>query len=94
MQNILSRIPNQVNIADDILIGVSQQEHDNTLHQVVSALAQYGITVNPKKCIIMPMKQVLWVLYSTVKEYDLTLKMLKISKKLTHQPQKKNSALS
>jgi len=36
----------------DILIGGSQQEHDNTLHQVVSVLAQYGITVNPKKCII------------------------------------------
>jgi len=45
MQNILSGITNQLNVADNILVGGSQQEHDNTLHQVVSVLAQHSISV-------------------------------------------------
>ena len=48
---MLSSIPNQVNIADDILIGGSVEEHDAALQKVLSALTSNGIIVNPDKCI-------------------------------------------
>ncbi|XP_028415679.1 uncharacterized protein K02A2.6-like [Dendronephthya gigantea] len=51
MHKMLSGVPNQVNIADDILIGGSVEEHDTTLQKVLSALTSNGITVNPDKCI-------------------------------------------
>ena len=51
MHKMLSSIPNQVNIADDILIGGSVEEHDAALQKVLSALTSNGITVNPDKCI-------------------------------------------
>ena len=51
MQKMLSGIPHQVNIADDILIGGTVEEHDEALEQVLSILKSKGITLNPKKCI-------------------------------------------
>ena len=51
MQKMLSDIPHQVNIADDILIGGTVEEHDKALEQVLSILKSNGITLNPKKCI-------------------------------------------
>ena len=51
MHKMLSGIPNQVNIADDILIGGSVEEHDAALQKVLSALTSNGITVNPDKCV-------------------------------------------
>ena len=48
---MLSGIPSQVNIADDILIGGSVEEHDAALQKVLSALTSNGITVNPDKCV-------------------------------------------
>lgn len=50
MSRILAGIPNQVNVADDILIGGSQKQHDKALEQVVLALKTNGITANPQKC--------------------------------------------
>ncbi|CAB4026068.1 Hypothetical predicted protein [Paramuricea clavata] len=51
MHKMLSGIPSQVNIADDILIGGSVEEHDAALQKVLSALTSNGITVNPDKCV-------------------------------------------
>ncbi|CAB4017637.1 Hypothetical predicted protein [Paramuricea clavata] len=51
MHKMLSGIPSQVNIADDILIGRSVEEHDAALQKVLSALTSNGITVNPDKCV-------------------------------------------
>jgi hypothetical protein len=55
MQNeifrMLAGIPNQVNVADDILVGGTQKEHDEALKQVLDTLKANGITVNPKKCV-------------------------------------------
>ena len=51
MHKMLSGIPSQVNIADDILIGGSVGEHDAALQKVLSALTSNGITVNPDKCV-------------------------------------------
>ena len=51
MQNLLAGIQNQVNLADDILIGGTVEEHDRSLEQVLTVLSQNGITLNPKKCI-------------------------------------------
>ena len=51
MQKMLSGIPHQVNIADDILIDGTVQEHDEALKQILSILESKGITSNPKKCI-------------------------------------------
>ena len=51
MHKILSSIPNQVNIADDILIGGLVEEHGAALQKVLSALTSNGITVNPDKCV-------------------------------------------
>ena len=51
MHKILSGIPNQVNITDDILIGGSVEEHDAALQKVLSALTSNGITLNPDKCV-------------------------------------------
>ena len=39
-----------MNVADDILIGGSQREHDIALREVVQALKNNGITANPTKC--------------------------------------------
>ncbi len=52
MQKMLSGIPNQVNIADNILIGGPVEEHDAALEQVLSAMASNGVTVNPGKCVL------------------------------------------
>ena len=52
MQNMLAGIPNQVNLADDILIGGTREEHDKALRQVLRVLRDKGITLNPKKCVI------------------------------------------
>ena len=46
MARILSGIPNQANVADDILIGGTEEEHDRTLDQVLKALNENNITVN------------------------------------------------
>ena len=43
--------PNQVNIANYILIGGAVEEHDAALQKVLSALTSNGITVNPDKCV-------------------------------------------
>ena len=51
MQKMLSGIRHQVNIAYDILIGGTVEEHDEALEQVLSILKSKGITLNPKKCI-------------------------------------------
>ena len=50
MARVLAGIPNQVNVADDILIGGTQAEHDKALDDVLSALDVNNITVNPTKC--------------------------------------------
>ena len=50
VHTMLSSIPNEVNIADDILIGGSVEEHDAALQKFLSALTNNGITVNPDKC--------------------------------------------
>ena len=47
MQKMLSGIPHQVNIADDILIGGTVDERDLALKQVLSVLKNRGITLNP-----------------------------------------------
>ena len=53
MQRILSDIPNQVNLSDDILIGgATMTEHDETLRKVLKRLRENGLTVNEKKCIL------------------------------------------
>ncbi|CAB4015456.1 Hypothetical predicted protein [Paramuricea clavata] len=58
---MLSGIPSQVNIADDILIGGSVEEHDAAqLQKVLSALTSNGITVNPDKC-VFDVEEVLFV---------------------------------
>ena len=49
MQKMLSDIPNQVNIADDILIGGSVEEHDAALEQVLSAMASNGVNSEPSE---------------------------------------------
>ena len=51
MQNMLSGIPNQVNISDDILVGGSPADHDEALGKVLHTLHENGITVNLKKCL-------------------------------------------
>ncbi|CAB3977109.1 Hypothetical predicted protein [Paramuricea clavata] len=51
MHKTLSGIPSQKNIADDILIGGSVEEHDAALPKVLSALTSNSITVNPDKCV-------------------------------------------
>ena len=51
MQRMLAGIPNQINMADDILIGGTPEEHDKALREVCSNLRDNGITLNPKKCI-------------------------------------------
>ncbi len=51
-QKMLSGIPNQANIAEDMLIGRSVEEHDVGLKQVLSAMASNDVTVNPAKCIL------------------------------------------
>ena len=51
MQSMLSSISNQVNIADDILIGGTVEEHDKALTEVLRTLKENGITVNVPKCI-------------------------------------------
>ena len=52
MHKMLSGIPNQVNTADDILIGGSIEEHDAALQRVLSALTSNAVlTVNPDKCV-------------------------------------------
>ena len=51
MQNMLSGIPNQVNISDDILVGGSPADHDEALGKVLHTLHENGITVNVKKCL-------------------------------------------
>ena len=52
MQKVLSRIPNQVNISDDILTGANTVEaHDKTLERVLGRLKEYGLTVKLNKCV-------------------------------------------
>ena len=51
MHKTLSGFPNQVNIANYILIGGAVEEHDAALQKVLSALTSNGITVNPDKCV-------------------------------------------
>ena len=50
MAGILSGIPNQANVADDILIGGTQEQHDKSLDQVLRTLEASNITLNAKKC--------------------------------------------
>jgi len=51
IQDILSGIPNQINISDDILIfAADPNEHDRILHLVLSKLQEHGLTVNTTKC--------------------------------------------
>ena len=52
MQKMLVDVPHQMNIADDILIGGSPEEHDSALRQVIQVLWENGYTLNIKKCII------------------------------------------
>ena len=47
MQKMLSGIPYQVNIVDDILSGTAE-EHDEALKQLLSIVKSKGITLNPK----------------------------------------------
>ena len=51
VHNLLSGNQNQVNIADDILIGGSAEEHDAALMRILSALTSNGVTVNPDKLV-------------------------------------------
>ena len=51
MQRILAGIGHQVNISDDILVGGTTEEHDQSLRKVLKALKDNGITVNLSKCI-------------------------------------------
>ena len=51
MRNILAGIPNQINIADDILIAGSVEEHDRALELVLSRLRDNSMTVNTGKCL-------------------------------------------
>ena len=51
MSRILSGIPNQMNVSDDILIGGSKETHDVALDRVLAALARNNITVAPAKCL-------------------------------------------
>jgi hypothetical protein len=51
LQRILAGIPHQFNVADDILIGGTVEEHDRALREVCSVLRAKGITLNPDKCV-------------------------------------------
>ena len=51
MHKMLSGISNQVNIADDILIGGPVEQHDVAMEKVLSALGSNRFTVNPNKCV-------------------------------------------
>ena len=51
MVRLLAGIPNQANVADDILIGGTQADHDGALDLVLNALDTNNITVNTKKCL-------------------------------------------
>ena len=50
MRSILAGIPNQINIADDILIAGSVKEHNQALELVLARLQANGMTVNAGKC--------------------------------------------
>ena len=65
MHKMLSGISNQVNIADDILIGGSVEEHDAALGQVLAALKTNGITVNTQKCVFdVEEVRFVWLVFS------------------------------
>ena len=51
LRKMLAGIANQLNMADDILIGGSVKEHDKALEEVCRVLGLHGITLNPKKCV-------------------------------------------
>ena len=51
LQRILVGSSNQMNKADDIMIGGTVEGHDSALFEVCSKLKKEGITLNPKKCI-------------------------------------------
>ena len=51
LQRILAGSPNQMNMADDIMIGGTVEGHDSALFEVCSQLNKAGIRLNPKKCI-------------------------------------------
>ena len=51
LQRILAGIANQFNMADDILVGGTIEEHDEALEEVCTKLKEAGITLNPEKCI-------------------------------------------
>ena len=51
LQRILAGTPNQTNMADDIMVGGSIQQHDEALMNVCEKLSKAGITLNPDKCI-------------------------------------------
>lgn len=51
IRQILEGIPGQINMTDDILVyGATDQEHDDSLMQVLTRLEEHGITLNSEKC--------------------------------------------
>ena len=51
MYRLSSDIPNQVNIAEDILIGSTVAKHDVALNCILSKLAEDGITLKVPKSV-------------------------------------------
>ena len=51
MYRLSSDIPNQVNIAEDILIGSTVAKHDVALNCVLSKLAEDGVTLKVPKSV-------------------------------------------
>ena len=51
LQRILAGIENQFNMANDILVGRTIEEHDEALEEVCTKLKEACITLNPEKCI-------------------------------------------
>lgn len=51
LQRILAGIPYQMNMADDILIGGTVEQHDQAVVEVCRSLSRAGVTLNPEKCL-------------------------------------------
>ena len=50
-RSLLSDIPNQINISDDIIVfGSNIAEHDNALRAIFKRFNDYNVTVNSSKC--------------------------------------------
>ena len=53
MDQILEQCPGTIGIADDVAVfGRTEEEHDQSLHNLMQVAAKSGLVFNSKKCII------------------------------------------